>query len=360
LGIAVPVCGLGCAGTTAEKAGPAAPAAAPAAAPPDSADSVAALLPTTWISPLQREHALVGRIWDTRAGRYVTADELARRAAKARFVLLGETHDNADHHELQAAVIAMLARAERRPAVVFEMIEGSRQARIDAQLAAAPKDVDALGAALEWDGSGWPPWAIYRPVFAAALDAGAPLVGAALPRAEAMELARGERRLPAELVARYRLDSPLPSDLQTHLVAELKASHCGHMPDAMIAPMAGIQRARDAIMADRLASGATTGATTDATTDGAVLIAGGGHVRGDRGVPWYLRQAGVPEGDILTVGFVQVAADAPAPGDYKPRYDGALPFDYLWFTPQANDIDRCAELEQRMKQMKAGKHGADQ
>lgn len=290
-------------------------------------------------------------LWDTDARRFATRDELAQRVAKARFVLIGETHDNADHHALQAAVIDMVTGAERKPAVVFEMIERSRQEAVNTQLQTAPKDVDGLGKTLQWDSSGWPPWAMYRPVFASSLGASLPIIGAALPRAEAMELARGKRQLPAELVAKYRLGEPLPEPLRGHLVEELKESHCGHMPDAMIAPMASIQRARDAIMADGLAS--------KATADGAILIAGGGHVRSDRGVPWYLAQAGHDAADILTVGLVQVAADAPTPDEYGQRYDGGLPFDYVWFTPVANDVDRCKELEERMKKMKAKKHGAD-
>lgn len=306
-----------------------------------------------WQSPLQREHALVGKIWDARAGQFVTRAQLAERASKSRFVLVGETHDNADHHTLQAAVIDMVTAAQRQPALVFEMIDSSRQAAVDGHLQAAPDDVDGLGQVLKWDSSGWPPWAIYRPIFASALGARLPVVGAALPRARAMELARGKSQLPDELVARYRLTEPLPGALHEQLLAELKASHCGHMPDAMMAPMAGIQRARDAIMADGLISRATTG--------GAILIAGGGHVRNDRGVPWYLVQAGQAEADILTIGMVQVSTEAAAPADYAGRYDGSLPFDYVWFTPVANDIDRCAELEKQMKKMKAAKkqHGAE-
>ena len=32
------------------------------------------------------------------------------------------------------------------------------------------------------------------------------------------------------------------------------------------------------------------------------------------------------------------------PGD---RYQGSVPFDFLWFTPRANDRDHCLELKRQ-------------
>ena len=68
-----------------------------------------------YLSPLERDHPLVGRNWDTRAQAFVTRDALIQRAAGARLVLLGEIHDNADHHRLQAEVLAALLKAGRTP-----------------------------------------------------------------------------------------------------------------------------------------------------------------------------------------------------------------------------------------------------
>ena len=58
-----------------------------------------------WRAPLEREHPLTGRIWDVRAARFVDSDALTRRLAGARYVLLGEKHDNPDHHQIQAALV---------------------------------------------------------------------------------------------------------------------------------------------------------------------------------------------------------------------------------------------------------------
>src|SRR6266480_2784062 len=74
-----------------------------------------------WQSPLGRDHALIGTIWDVRAGVAITPETFVTRVAARRFVLLGEKHDNPDHHRLQAWVVGALIAAGRRPAVAFEM-----------------------------------------------------------------------------------------------------------------------------------------------------------------------------------------------------------------------------------------------
>jgi hypothetical protein len=110
-----------------------------------------------------------GRVYDIATRRFVSPDEAVARAAGADLVLLGEKHDNPDHHRLQAWLLDALARAGRRPAVVFEMIPRDRAGALATALGASPSDPDALAEALDWSHSGWPPFALYRPVFEVAL-----------------------------------------------------------------------------------------------------------------------------------------------------------------------------------------------
>lgn len=297
-----------------------------------------------WTSPLERDHSLVGRIWDVQAGRFVSEDALRGKVEQSRFVLAGEKHDNPDHHRLQAMVIDWVVSSGRRPGVVFEMLEASLQPEIDRQLEAAPEDVEAFRAAVRWDSSGWPAWSMYRPVFTAALEGGLPVVAASLPRAQAMEIARGNAEVSPELAKRYALDQPLPDPLRASLEKNLDEGHCGYLSKEMIDPMIEVQRIRDAMMARGLETAAAGG-------DGGILIAGGGHVREDRGVPYYL--APHVEGEILTIGFAEVEAETTSPEAYAERYGAeVIPYDYLWFTPRANDIDHCAELKKQMERMK--------
>src|SRR5206468_1524193 len=67
-----------------------------------------------WESPAERAHPLVGRIWDVKAGAFIGEDVLVARLVASRFVLLGERHDNADHHALQAKLVRAMVEAVRR------------------------------------------------------------------------------------------------------------------------------------------------------------------------------------------------------------------------------------------------------
>jgi uncharacterized iron-regulated protein len=301
----------------------------------------AATVPRAWETPvvpwearLGREHPLTGRIWDIDARGFIDRGTIAARLAPATFVLLGERHDNPDHHRLQAWVVRGLIAAGRRPAVAFEMFETTDAPAIARHLAAHPRDAAGLAAVVNWERSGWPPWSMYEPIAAAALEVGLPIVAANLPRASARALVRHgvDALAPAE-AARLGLDRPLPPAVQAAMLAEMREAHCGRVPAALLDGMVLAQRARDAHMAERLAEAGRT--------DGAVLVAGAGHVRRDRGVPPRLA-ARVPGARIAAVGFVEVDDGRDEPGAYAPRFSaGELPFDYVWFTPRIESEPRC-------------------
>ena len=232
----------------------------------------------TWSAPLDRDHALVGRIWDVAARRFVSERELDVALARARRAVLGEKHVNPDHHRLQARLIEHLTARGRRPALVSEMLDVDVQSSIERSRAEHPRDVDALAGAARWQDSGWPPWPLYRPVFAAAYAAQLPIVAAGLNRDAAMRIAReGAAALDPGLTQRFALATPLPAAEDAELRDEMREAHCGMLPEAMLGSMVLVQRARDAQFADKL---------HDATerADGALLIAGNGHACRDRGV----------------------------------------------------------------------------
>jgi uncharacterized iron-regulated protein len=77
----------------------------------------------SWKSTFGRNHALTGRIWDVSSARFIDRQSLITRLARADFVLLGERHDNPDHHQLQAEILRGLIALGRRPAVGFEMFD---------------------------------------------------------------------------------------------------------------------------------------------------------------------------------------------------------------------------------------------
>jgi uncharacterized iron-regulated protein len=280
----------------------------------------------------------VGRIWDTRQGRWLEEPALLEALSQARFVLLGERHDNPDHHQLQARLVRRLTASGRAPVLAFEMLDVSQQPTIDAALARAPGDPDALAQAVAWEKSGWPDWSLYRPIFVEGTQRGLRILGANLPRAQTRELVmRGAGAMDPQTRDRLGLDTPLPEDVTRAMRAEMHESHCGHMPESMMDPMVLAQRARDASMADSLLA--------HASEQGAILITGAGHARTDRGVPAHLARR-APDLPVRSVAFVEVSPEAREPKDYATADSpGTLPYDYVWFTPAAQREDPCAAFQ---------------
>jgi uncharacterized iron-regulated protein len=298
-----------------------------------------------WISPLGREHPLAGKIWDVGADRLISERDLVARLAAARFVLLGERHDNPDHHRLQARAIEGIAGAGRRPAVAFEMIGSDAAGALAEATASAEATAEQVRAAVRWDQSGWPAFEIYAPVFQAALGARLRLVAANLPREQAKAIGReGLAALDRDTTARLALDTPLPEAERADLLDELRRGHCGHGDERMLARMSSVQNARDAAMADALLG---------AGEAGAVLIAGGEHVRRDRGVPvWLARRA--PDAVVASVGFVEVHGADPDPrGPLDLRAGEAVPFDFVWFTARVDDLDPCDRYRRELERLRA-------
>jgi len=278
-------------------------------------------------------------------GTWVDLDTLVRRLGTTKYVLLGEKHDNADHHRLQAWLVTSLTSSKRRPAVAFEMLELDDQPVIDRQLERAPADTSGLAMAVRWDEKGWPDWQLYEPIFEAALTKGLKILATNLSRATTRELVtKGNSVLSPDLVHEYGLDEPLGTEMQQRLMEELRSSHCGHASPKTIEKMILVQRARDAQMARQLAKVKGDG--------GAVLITGAFHVRKDQGVPPYLAKTS-EKGGAVSLAFVEVRDDATDPGEYA-AFFGAdrLPFDYVWFTPRVDDDDPCEKFAKQLKQMK--------
>lgn len=289
-----------------------------------------------WQSPLRQDHPLAGRIWDTRQGAFISGAELERAVREADFVLLGETHDNPDHHLLQARLVRAAAKDGRKPAVAFEMLDVPMQAQVDGALREAPNDPDAVARAVSWDQSGWPAFALYRPIFEAGLEAGLPIVAANVPRARLRQVMHhGLQAVDPALRDRLSREPPLGDEVLAALAEEMRIAHCGHLPGGMMEGFVLAQRLRDAQMSLRM---------VDAGGEaGALLIAGSGHVRKDRGVPTWLDDDARGR-SVLSVTFREVTE-----GLDTPEALGPLPYDLVYFTPAMEREDPCEKLRERLR-----------
>lgn len=292
----------------------------PMAAAQEAAPAEPPVAGAPFVSTVYAEHPLVGRIWSTSKSAFVSEGEMLADLRQSTFVMLGEKHDNADHHRLQGAVIAALAPK----AVAFEMLDH------DDPVAGAT-DPASLAAAVAWEDSGWPPFALYEPVFTAVYGAQAAII-AAHPTRDEVKLAmrEGFQALAPEAIAGLPLDRTLTEADKASLSEEIVASHCGHASPEVVDMMIRGQTLKDAWMA-RALTAAGSGA----------LVAGGGHTRKDRGVPHYL------DGTVKTVLFTEVASGKEDPAPYDESAD------YLWFTPRVDDIDPCEKFKEQLEKMSA-------
>ena len=243
----------------------------------------------------------------------ISQGDLAQ-ARDADVVLLGEVHDNADHHDRQAAFVRALSPA----ALVFEMLSTEQAAAVTPMLRTQP---EALAEALQWTASGWPDFTMYAPIFAA--SGTAKIVGAAVPRSDARAaMASGIAAAFGDGAEAYGLTTPLPDEEQARREAFQMAAHCDALPVAMLPMMVDIQRLRDAVLARGVITALDSGARP------VVVITGNGHARRDGGVATYVLRVR-PEVRIFALGQSE-----------EGRIDGT--FDGIADSPAVERDDPCA------------------
>lgn len=259
---------------------------------------------------------------DATSGAPVSNADLLRRALAADYVLLGEVHDNAAHHQGRGALLRAAAR--RAPAVVFEQLAYDTLPVAPPAAGQSEEDwLDAHG----FDRKGWR-WPLHQPVIDAALANKAPIYGSNLPREALRPVVRqGVSAAPAAL-GQIIQRAPLDSIGQAAIDQELFEGHCGKLPTEMVPGMRAAQEVRDASMSSAMLAAGKTRPVW--------LIAGTGHVRMDMGVPRILRQL-APGKKMLVVGFVERGTDEAKPGPAAGRR-----YQILVVTPPAAREDPCA------------------
>ncbi|MEM1163821.1 MAG: ChaN family lipoprotein [Pseudomonadota bacterium] len=237
----------------------------------------------------------------------------------AEIVLLGEVHDNPIHHLNQARALEAL----RPAAVVFEMLTQEQAEFVNG----TPARGAALGAALGWEDSGWPDFAMYQPVFEA--TGSARIYGMAVSREESQSVfGRSAAEVFGSGAGRFGLEGPLPDDELAAREAYQMAAHCDALPEHMLPGMVAAQRLRDAVFSR------TALQALEETGGPVAVITGSGHVRKDWGMPAALGVA-APDVSVLAVGQVEMPAkDVP-------------PFDLWLVTEPAEREDPCLAFRDR-------------
>lgn len=240
----------------------------------------------------------------------------------ADFVLLGELHDNAVHHETRARLLTALG--DLRPAVVFEQLAAA-DGPIPPPAGGEPDEawLDGHG----FDRTGWR-WPLHRPIVVAAISRARSIRGSGLSRESLNGAVRnGPTALPQAL-RDLMAEAPLDSVARGIMDRELVDGHCGQLPASRVGGMRTAQEARDASMARSMLAAAGGGPVW--------LIAGNGHVRADVAVPRILRRV-APGKTVVAVGLLEAGPD----GGLPPAAAWAG-FDLVIVTPRAERPDPCA------------------
>ncbi|BFN25253.1 hypothetical protein PSCT_04316 [Pseudomonas sp. SCT] len=268
-----------------------------------------------WQSPDGRDHPDLGVIVDLRRGIAVTPAQLVARLQTHEGLLIGERHDNPDHHALQLWLLQALAQARPQGSLLLEMLEPGQQARVDTVRGdlAEGRAEDDLPQALGWQ-KGWD-WELYGPLVRYALDQPYPLLHANLGREEIMSIYRAAPALSGRASA--------TDAIRDALLAQIEVSHCGMLPATQLPAMLAVQQQRDRRMAERMI----------AAPKPAMLFAGAFHVRRDLGVPLHIEDlSGEPVGVLMLAEVGEAVSAAQA--------------DYVWYTPAQPEQDHCAQLRQ--------------
>lgn len=287
-----------------------------------------------WQSLHFRDHKLVGKIYASPTRQQLTLDAVKQRAAQAQFVLLGEIHTNPDHHRLQAEILQHMVDQGRRPAIVIEMITRAQQPVLDFFASNPTDNADDIAARLEWGKSGWPDFAMYKPIFEIALKHRLTLHAGNIEKSTIRRLGgRVGSKLTDGEREQLGLNTPLAAATAESLLKEIAESHCNMMPETVLPRMADIQRARDHVMASALMD--------PANKDGAVLIAGAGHTRLDWGVGFIIEDD--ETGRVLSLAFREVFEGASEADFGKPTHHVAI------VTPRSEIKDHCAVFRKNKK-----------
>lgn len=316
-----------------------------------------------WKSKHYRDHPLVGAIYSpsenqnfesTEVAQLLLRQLLVKKITETNFVLLGENHDNPDHHILQAWMIEEIASSGRKPDVVFEMIP--RRLAHEANSYDLQKDpqLEDFAKRLEWEKRGWYSWEIYKPVGLATAQYGLRMLAGNISRKKVLGLYRNKTALSTDEQNRFAIDQPFSHAHQSSLNEELIASHCGMIGKKALPAMTRIQRAKDGSMADALLNARSQ--------DGAILIAGNGHVRKDRGVPLVLRKSSQTNTarikEIVSIGLIEVRENILDPKQYELQNpEGEILYDIVIFTPKADITDHCVAMRKQFKSKKKTNNG---
>ena len=262
---------------------------------------------------LRKDTPLSGKIWDLRSESFVEPEALLDSLANGTWLLLGETHENLDHHRIQSRFIRYLDKQNRLGALALEMADDSQQIVLDS---AHSGKTEISVQALNWN-PGWP-WEWYQEPVTEGIRRATRVLGADLTRDAKMSAYRNEQ-----------LEVPADSGYTEFMLDLLYESHCGQMPKSQLGNMLRVQYARDLSMLEAMR------ANTEANRVN-LLLAGTVHTRYDLGIPYWNKTL-----ESKTLLMIAANEDSTPQAYYPQSYSQEPVADYILFTPATEYESGC-------------------
>jgi uncharacterized iron-regulated protein len=284
--------------------------------------------------PVRRQRRLVvrpGTLIETQRGRRLTLTQLVQAVEPCTFLLIGEEHSEAKHHQFQAAVIEALVQAGRAVMVGLEMFDRTRQYFLNLWTLNRLSEAEFIEQS-DWQRQWGFDFALYRPVFEVVYRHRLRLVALNVPRATVRQVAlKGWDSLPPEermgidqLDLNQRDHRQLFDALMSgHPGTESHTEHAGHAGHADPAHERFYQAQVlwDTAMAERALYYLER--TVPSPRLIFVILAGNGHVMYDVGIALRLRQR--TNRSLATVVCLPVSD--------KPQMISASLADFVWCPP---------------------------
>jgi uncharacterized iron-regulated protein len=272
------------------------------------------------------------RIINIRTGEAITLPTLIQDIGN-RLVLVGEIHDNIFHHELQGDLIRALSPA----VIVTEHISEDQIPALNEFAKQASPSVEQFPSAINWAKNWGDDFTPFKPLYSAALSKDAEIRPGLLGRKEIKRIYQAGvgAVISGKEQARFGIGK-MPESSRQNLLRELVDSHCGMLDEKSAAPLVPVQQARDAYLAMQIANHVGRGQI--------LVVAGNGHVRRDRGVPFYLAAADGPEPVVI------VQLEAPSEGGDDAMHWRSLELaDFVVVSEAVDRPDPCAAMHDRKK-----------
>ncbi|MBI2317155.1 MAG: ChaN family lipoprotein [Betaproteobacteria bacterium] len=232
--------------------------------------------------------------WVAPGGARLEAGEVLARAARGAVVLLGETHDNADHHRWQLQTVAALAALRPKLVLGFEMFPRRVQAALDRWVAGDLSEEEFLKAS-DWSRVWGMETEHYLPLFHFARINRIPMLALNVERDFVQSVRSREfEAIPAEKREGVSAAAPA-SEAYVDWLFRIWAEH---LEKGRVAARGDpdFRRFVDAELVWDSAMGQAIARSISRSPEALVVgIMGSGHIRNGYGVPHQLRSLGVTQ-----------------------------------------------------------------